>query len=160
MYYIIRKMKKDEYPLLQDLLYEAIFQRDENNLLPRDIINQPTLRIYYEDFGRQNDHCLVAEVNGKPVGAVWSRILIGDKKGYGYVEDELPELSISLLKAYRNKGIGKELMRSMLKLLRKEGYRGASLSVQKDNYASGMYVRLGFQIVKELCDEYLMVYRF
>lgn len=160
MDYIIREMTKEEYPLLKDFLYEAIFQQDENNLLSRDIINQPTLRIYYEDFGRKDDYCLVAEADGNPVGAVWSRILIGNKKGYGYVEDELPELSISLYKAYRNQGIGTELMKSMLNLLREAGYKGTSLSVQKDNYASGMYVGLGYHIVKELHDEYLMVYRF
>ena len=49
----IRKMDPSEYELLSDFLYEAIFQRDENNLLPREIIQEPALRIYIEDFGEK-----------------------------------------------------------------------------------------------------------
>jgi len=36
--YEIREMSLDEKSILKDLLYEAIFQPDENNLLPRDVI--------------------------------------------------------------------------------------------------------------------------
>lgn len=57
----IRKMDPSEYELLSDFLYEAIFQRDEKNLLPREIIQEPALRIYIENFGeKKHDHCLCA----------------------------------------------------------------------------------------------------
>ena len=45
MKYIIREMHSHEYPLLDDFLYEAIFQRDETNLLPKSIIEKPELNI-------------------------------------------------------------------------------------------------------------------
>jgi ribosomal protein S18 acetylase RimI-like enzyme len=54
-------------------------------------------------------------------------------------------------------GIGTAMMRAMLELLREKGYRQTSLAVQKDNYAVGMYEKVGFQIVKELEEEYLML---
>lgn len=153
----IRLMKDEEIYLLKDFLYEAIFQLDENNLLPRDVIKQPELSIFIDNFGREDDYCLVAEYDGKIVGAVWARILSGEVKGFGNVDNETPEFAISLYKEYRNKGIGTKLMKSMLQLLKEKGYKQTSLAVQKDNYAVKMYQKVGFRVVKELEEEYLMI---
>ncbi len=155
--YKIREIKPSETNLLEDFLYEAIFQRDEENLLPRDIINKPEVRVYIEGFGKPDDLCLVAEIDGAIVGAVWTRILSGEVKGYGNIDDKTPEFAVSLYKEYRNKGIGTELMKKMLNLLRTLGYKRTSLAVQKDNYAVKMYKQVGFEIIKELNEEYLMV---
>ena len=66
MNYLIREMQKHEYTLLNDFLYEAIFQRDENHLAPRTIINNPALQVYIKDFGTmKDDYCLCAEVEKK-----------------------------------------------------------------------------------------------
>lgn len=155
--YIIREIKSNEVPLLSDFLYEAIFQRDENNLIPREIIDQPEIRIFIDNFGKPDDFCLVAEVNGKIIGAVWTRILGGDIKGFGNIDEYTPEFAISLYKEYRNKGIGTELMKSMLQLLKAKGYKQASLAVQKDNYAFKMYKKVGFKTIGESVEEYIMV---
>lgn len=156
--YRIREIRPAEICLLKDFLYEAIFQREETNLVPKDIINKTELRVFIDDFGKPDDFCLVAETDSKIVGAVWVRILSGKVKGYGNIDDLTPEFAISLYKEYRNRGIGTALMRSMLQLLKKHGYKQASLAVQKDNYAVRMYQHVGFQIVKELEEEYLMLY--
>lgn len=153
----IRPIKPEEIPLLRDFLYEAIFQRDEQNPLPRSIIEEPELRVFIEDYGRKDDHCLVAVVDGRVVGAVWARILSGPIKGYGHVDDQTPELAISLYRDYRGQGIGTELLLKMLELLKAKGYARASLSVQKDNYALRLYERVGFTIVAENEQEYIMV---
>ncbi len=158
--YFIRKIKPNELHQLEDFLYEAIFQRDAKKLLPKDIINEPELKVYIEDFGKPDDYCLVAELDGKIVGAVWTRILSGEVKGFGNVDENTPEFAISLYKEYRNMGIGSALMKNMLNLLRERGYKKASLAVQKDNYAAKMYQDLGFKIVEELSEEYIMVYHF
>lgn len=150
----IRKMRPPEYPLLSDFLYEAIFQRDENNLLPREVINEPALRVYIEDFGtKKDDECLCAEADGKIVGAVWVRNI----NGYGSIDDETPEFAISLLKEYRGLGAGTKLMKAMLVLLQEKGGKRASLAVQKDNYAYRMYQKVGFQTIGETEGEYIMV---
>ena len=156
--YEIREIKSSEIYLLKEFLYEAIFQRDENNLLPKDIINKPEIRVFIDGFGKPDDCCLVADIDGKVVGAVWSRILSGEVKGFGNVDENTPEFAISLYKEYRNRGIGTALMRKMLELLKKRGYKKASLSVQKDNYAVRMYEKVGFKTVKELEEEYIMIY--
>ncbi len=155
--YKIREIKPSEIKILEDFLYEAIFQRDEENLLPRDIINKPEVRVYIEGFGKPDDLCLVAEIDGTIAGAVWTRILSDGIKGYGNIDNKTPEFAISLYKQYRNKGIGTELMKEMLNLLRTIGYERASLAVQKDNYVFKMYKNVGFEVVKELDEEYLMV---
>jgi len=155
MKYKIRKMYPSEYSLLNDFLYEAIFQPDENNLAPRSIIEKPELQIYVENFGKQkDDSCFCAEADGKVVGAVWVRNI----KGYGSVDDVTPEFAISLYKEYRGCGIGTEMMKTMIEHLKQLGYTKASLAVQKDNYALKMYLSAGFQIVDETEEEYIMVH--
>ena len=152
--YLIREIRSDEIPLLEDFLYEAIFIPEGTNPPPKSIINSEELQIYIRDFGMfPDDNCLVAETDGKIVGAVWSRIM----NDYGHVGDGIPSLAISLYKEFRNKGIGTELLRQMLQYLRHIGYANVSLSVQKENYATNMYVKAGFAIVKETEEEYIMV---
>lgn len=45
----------------------------------------------------------------------------------------------------------------MLTKLKLEGYKQASLSVQKMNYAVCMYRKIGFEIVDENDEEYIMI---
>lgn len=155
MEYKIREMQPYEYPRLADFLYEAIFQCDENNLAPKTIIQKPELQIYIKDFGeRKDDYCLCAEVGGAIVGAVWVRNI----KGYGSVDDATPEFSISLYKDFRGYGIGTKMMQEMLEHLKRKGYSKASLAVQKRNYALNMYLKVGFQIIDENEEEYIMIH--
>ena len=154
--FLIRKLCRGESGLLKDFLYQAIFIPEGVEAPAWDIIERPELRIYYEDFGSSSgDHCLVAEAEGHVVGAVWTRIM----KDYGHVDDETPSFAISLIPEYRNKGIGTNLMREMLSLLKECGYKQASLAVQKANYAVRMYKEVGFEIIDENEEEYIMVCR-
>ena len=169
----IRILGAEETDLLKDFLYEAIFIPEGVEPPDRSIIELPELRVYYEDFGKgRADHCVVADDDGKVVGAVWSRIhcIVADEDGkvvgavwsrimndYGHIDDETPSLAISLYKEYRGKGIGTLLMRDILALLREKGYSRASLAVQKANYAVRMYEKAGFKTVGENEQEYIMV---
>ncbi|MBQ6451895.1 MAG: GNAT family N-acetyltransferase [Solobacterium sp.] len=150
----IRELKKEEYPLLRDFLYEAIFVPEGMSAPERSIIERPELAMYYENFGSgKADHCLVAETEGKVIGAVWTRIM----HDYGHVDDETPSLAISLYREYRGQGIGTALLEEMLHLLKQRGYRRVSLSVQKQNRALRMYERAGFVPVKETEEEFIMI---
>ncbi len=120
---------------------------------PRNIIEQEDLQVYVRGFGKKpDDHCLVAECNGKIVGAVWVRIM----DDYGHIDNNTPSLAISLYKDYRNRGIGSQLLSQMLDLLRQKGYRQVSLSVQKANYALRMYQKVGFEVIADRGEEVLM----
>lgn len=154
MQYRIREIEKSEYPLLADFLYEAIFVPEGAAPPEKSIIAAPELQVYLEQFGeRKDDRALVAEAEGKIVGAVWVRIM----NDYGHVDDETPSFAISLYPDYRKYGIGRAMMVAMLDWLKESGYQQASLAVQKANYAAKMYGKLGFRIVGENSEEYIMV---
>lgn len=141
---------------MSDFLYEAIFQRDRAEyVLPRTVIQEPSIWIYIDEFGsKEDDHCLVAEFDNKIVGAVWVRCI----KGFGHIADDVPELSISVYPEYRGKGIGTKLMGKIIEYLKLKGYSKISLSVQKDNiYAVKMYQQAGFKIIDENEQEYIMI---
>lgn len=154
MEYIIREMKKEEYPLLEEFLYQAIFIPEGLQSPPKSIINSPELQVYVSDFGKKkHDKALIAEVNGKAAGAVWVRIM----NDYGHVNDNTPSFAISLYKEYRGVGIGTAMMRKMRAILKADGYQQVSLAVQKANYAVKMYKKVGFEIVCESEEEYIMI---
>lgn len=153
----IRPMNEQEYPLLEEFLYDAIFQPEGREPVPREVIHQPELAVYIQDFGKADDLCLVAELEGTVLGAVWTRILAGEVKGYGNIDGSTPEFAISVKKEFRKQGIGTLLMREMTALLKEKGYERVSLSVDKINYAYRMYEKLGFKVVKEQEDDYLML---
>ena len=87
------------------------------------------------------------------VGVVWVRNI----EAYGSIDDETPEFAISVLEEYRGMGIGSELMRRMLHRLKTDGFPKASLAVQKANYAAKMYQKLGFRIIGENAEEWIMI---
>lgn len=156
MDYTIREMRTDEYPLLDDFLYQAIFQPDTTNLAPKSIINKPELQVYIKDFGKQeNDYCFCAEVDNRVMGAVWVRNI----NGYGSIDDVTVEFAFSVFDEYQNMGIGTALMKKMLEHLKELNYQKASLAVQKENYAVRMYKKVGFEIVDENEQEYIMIHR-
>ncbi len=110
--------------------------------------------MYVAEFGkRAGDFGLVAEANAQIIGAAWVRIM----DDYGHIDNETPSFAISLYKEYRGYGIGTALMKRMLALLRENGYKQASLAVQKANYAVNMYKNVGFQTVAENEEEYIMI---
>ena len=152
----IRKMHPNEYPLLGDFLYQAIYQPDTTDLAPKSIINKPELQVYIQDFGRQkDDYCFCAEVNNRIIGAVWVRNI----NGYGSIDNVTLEFAILVFDEYQKMGIGTALMNRMLEHLKELNYPKASLAVQKENYAVRMYLNIGFDIVDENEQEYIMIHR-
>ena len=153
MNYQIRPIQPSEIPLLKDFLYEAIFIPEGAVAPPRDIVDDENLQVYIRDFGKSpDDYCLVAEADDKIVGAIWSRIM----NDYGHIADDVPSIAISLYKEYRNQGLGTDLLKQMLDLLKDEGYMSVSLSVQKANYAMKMYQKAGFKILSDDGEEVIM----
>ena len=150
----IRPMAEAETGLLEDFLYESIFVPEGGTPPDRAILRLPELRVYVRGFGRgRADRAMVAEVDGRVVGAAWARIM----DDYGHVDDDTPSLAIALYAPYRGQGIGSALLERLLEALAEAGYRRASLSVQKANAALRLYQRLGFETVVEKDNEAIMV---
>ena len=154
----IRKITKEEYPVLEDFLFNAIFLPPGAEPVPREIIFEPEIYIYVENFGNKDDCGVVAEHDGKIIGAAWTRII----QAYGHIDNKTPELAISVLPFFRGQGTGSKMMKGLFDLLRERGYKRTSLSVQKDNPAVRFYERLGYEITGERLDhanheDYLMI---
>ncbi|HHZ07030.1 MAG TPA: GNAT family N-acetyltransferase [Clostridiales bacterium] len=154
MEYKIRQIRENEFNILGDFLYEAIFIPEGIRPPEKEIIYRPELQIYISDFGKnKGDIGLVAEIDDEIIGAVWVRIM----NDYGHIDNDTPSFAISLYKEYRNFGIGTAMMEEMLTVLKENGYKQASLAVQKANYATKMYEKVGFEIIDENGEEYIMV---
>ena len=132
MDYIIREMRSEEYCLLSDFLYEAIYIPEGIEPPPKSVIECPELQEYIVEFGnRKHDKALVAEIQGNVVGAIWVRIM----NDYGHIDNDTPSLAMSVCPQYRGLGIGTSLLKQLLQVERLAGYSKISLSVQKSNYA-------------------------
>ena len=102
----MRPILPTDEPFLWEMLYHALFVPEGNPPFPRDIVQQPEIRQYVQDWGQPDDAGLIALIDDEPVGAAWIRRI----KAYGYVDDDTPELSIAMLPEYRgNAFVGESL---------------------------------------------------
>lgn len=150
----IRPLTADDEPFLWEMLFQAIHVPDGHAPLSRDVLNLPELARYVQGWGRDGDCGFLAAV-GEPVGAVWLRLLVGEDRGFGYVADDTPELSIALLPEFRGRGIGTQLLGRLCAA--PCGGAAMSLSVSADNPAVRLYRRFGFEVVGESGDSLTMV---
>ncbi|MGN0295453.1 MAG: GNAT family N-acetyltransferase [Lachnospiraceae bacterium] len=150
MGYSVRMIREEEYGVLEAFLYEAIYVPEGMERPPKEIILIPELQVYLEDFGKKkDDYGFVALAGGEIIGAVWARIM----NDYGHIDDETPSLALAVHESHRGRGIGTALMEAMMALLKENGYRSVSLSVQKSNPAFRLYQRLGFEAVDSVQGE-------
>lgn len=146
----IRKLKKTDADFLADMLYEAIFIPEGHDPLPKEVIMDTSLARYIENWGKDEfDIALVMESDNQFVGAIWGRLLKAENKGFGYVDDNTPELGMAVKQEYRNQGIGTNLIKAIAFEYQNIGVEFLSLSVDKANNASNLYKRLEFKIAKE-----------
>ncbi|WEG14507.1 GNAT family N-acetyltransferase [Pullulanibacillus sp. KACC 23026] len=135
---------------LWEMLYQSIYV-PEGQIRPRreEILKEPNIEKYLKNWGRNHDHALVAlDGANQPVGAVWIRLLNHENAGYGFVDDDTPELGMAIMSQYRGQGIGKHLLSEMIDFSRSIGYSALSLSVAPHNKtALQMYEKNGFKKV-------------
>ncbi len=136
------------------MLYEIRCARSvrEGKVQPsKEILKTPELAKYVQGWGRTGDVGFIAisTDNQSPIGAAWYRLFKEDDKGYGYVDDETPEIAIAVLPEYRGKGLGQSLMLHLLKQAKLDGYQQISLSCGSTNdNALHLYQKLGFEKVE------------
>lgn len=153
---IFRKLRQNESGLLRELFYHAIFMPEDADPLPFSIVDHPDLVKYHKEWGREGDLAVVAESDDKIVGAAWCRLWVDEEKGYGYIKDDIPELSMAVIPEYRSMGIGTKLLTELFHAIQKAGFKALSISVEKRNRAANLYLRIGFKIVKDKSPDYLM----
>lgn len=128
----------------------AIFVPEGSPEIAKSILKSPELKKYYKDFGkREGDLALVAEKESTTVGIVWGRLFTKKEPGYGFISEEIPEISLAVLPAYRNYGIGTRLLKEIAKHYRIEKFKAISLSVDKRSPAQKLYTREGYEFHSE-----------
>ena len=148
---IIREIKNKDYSHLEEFLFYSIHQIEHK--LPKEIIYSPEVYLYIGDYGKKDDNGVIAEVDGKILGMAWTRII----SGYGHIDNQTPELAISVSPKAQGFGIGTKLMNELFRILKTKGYKQTSLAVQKTNRAVNFYKKLGYQILLEKEEEFIMV---
>ena len=140
---MIRTGSAADVPFMRSMLAHAYGWRV--NALEADI---PLTR-YVDNWGRAGDVALIATETGHRVGAAWFRTFKADEPGYGFVDEQTPELTISIVPSRRRHGVGQELLDALLGKARAERHASVSLSVEADSPAVDFYERNGFERVGE-----------
>ena len=137
---IIRRASADDSAFLREMLYLALFVPPGAPPFPRSILDEPSIDCYLRGWPRRlGDVGLIAVLDDTPVGAAWLRRFTPDAPGYGFVDAATPELTVAVLEAYRNRGIGMQLIAAL-----KERVPRISLSCDPANPACRLYQRAGF----------------
>ena len=138
-----RKGSAGDVPFMRSMLAHAYAWRV--NALEADI----PLSRYVDNWGRAGDVAVIAHETGNRVGAAWLRVFRQAEPGYGFVDENTPELSIAVVPSRRRHGLGQELMDALVEAARSEGHHAVSLSVEADSPAVAFYERNGFERVRE-----------
>jgi ribosomal protein S18 acetylase RimI-like enzyme len=140
----VRRAVASDEPFLREMQYEALFVPKGEAPAPPSVVDAPKIAHYYRKFGdRVGDVGWVAELgSGKRVGAAWVRLLTAEDPGFGYVDDQTPELVVAVSESYRGSGVGSTLLTELLSVVPR-----CCLSVDARNPALRLYERLGFVAV-------------
>ena len=141
----IRELTRADVPFLREMLLAALFWRPKRRRYPlRPLLLLPQLAIFHRGWGRPGDTGLIAEEDGRPIGAVWYRFFTTEAHGEGWIEPETPELAVAVVADRRGEGIGRRLMEAIHERARADGLARISLSVEPENPAKRLYERLGY----------------
>jgi tRNA-Thr(GGU) m(6)t(6)A37 methyltransferase TsaA len=154
----LRPLITSDEPFLWEMLYQALYVPEGQPPFPREILDDSDIACYVQGWGRPGDWGLLACDGETSVGAIWLRQWSGNERGYGYVDDTIPELSIALLPAYRRQGLGSRMFHEIFHMAG-ERYPGISLSVVETSPARRLYERLGFQKVGKVGGSLVMLLR-
>lgn len=153
----IRPAGPEDVEFLRKMLYEAAAWNPD---WPRErmiaALADPMLERYHRDWGREGDFGVIAEIDGEPVGAAWYRRFTAEEPGYGFVDEDTPEIGIAVVPLHRRKGIGETLLRALMSEARQRGVKALSLSVAVHNRSRRMYERVGFTKVREEGENWVM----
>jgi GNAT superfamily N-acetyltransferase len=140
---VIRRGNRQDVRFLRDMLRHAYYWRSGGE------IEDSLLWRYVSGWGRRGDTAVLALESGFPVGAAWFRLFPRDEPGFGFVDEETPEVSVAVVPSRRGQGIGSELLDALVEVAREQGYRALSLSVATDSPAMHVFEKHGFERVEQ-----------
>lgn len=141
----LRTWEPDDEPFLWEMLHEAIHVDEGTPPPPRSVLDDPPIHHYLAGFGsRPGDDAVIACGDSVPIGAAFCRLFGADDPAYGFVSDDVPEVGMAVLGAYRGRGVGRALLTHLL-----ARHPVMSLSVDAGNVAArSLYESSGFTVVR------------
>lgn len=112
-----------------------------------DVRNNPALVHYTHTSGQRGDFGVVADGDSSPAGVAWALYLPADDPGFGFVDEQTPEISLWVAAPHRGRGLGRRLLSSLIDEAQHRGIAQLSLSVEADNFAKDLYASMGFRAV-------------
>ena len=143
----LRQATADDAGFLRDMLVEAFNWSGEQRVTRRDVETQPHLHHYVADWPRKRDFGIIAVDDGVPVGAAWARTFSAEDPGYGFVAEDVPEITMAVVAAQRGRGIGRRLLEALVAAAREQRWPAVSLSVEDGNGVVRLYREVGFVAV-------------
>jgi len=125
---VIRRGGRQDVRFLRDMLHHAYYWRERQ---PGE--GPGPVALYVKGWGRAGDTALIAIEDGFPVGAAWYRLFRRDHPGYGFVDEETPELAVAVVPNRRGRGIGDALLNALYERAKADGHRAVSLAAERGN---------------------------
>ena len=151
---LLRQATAEDAPALTDALLAAANWDGQARFTREQLLADPHLRHYVTDWPRPTDFGVVATGDGAGVagdgevlGAAWCRLFDATDPGYGYLADDIPQVTIGVAPAHRGCGVGSALLAALIEQARVREHQAISLSVEDGNRARLLYERAGFTAV-------------
>lgn len=143
----LRLADASDLAALERLLLEAVnWSPDRSQLTLQELRDSDTLVRYVEEWPRDDDAGVIAEDDGRVVGAAWFRRFPRHRAGFGFLDELTPEVSVAVAPGFRGRGVGSQLLVALIEIGRERDFEGLSLSVDARNPAVRLYRRLGFVV--------------
>jgi len=133
---VLRQVDRQDTRFLRDMLRHAYHWRIAEDP------DKPLYR-YVENWGRPGDAGVIALTGPNPYGAAWYRLFPTSAAGFGFVDEQTPELTLAVVPSHRGHGSGGELLEALLEQARNDGFPRVSLSAEAGQ--TGFYERHGFR---------------
>jgi GNAT superfamily N-acetyltransferase len=133
---VLRPVDQQDTRFLRDMLRHAYHWRIAEDP------DRPLYR-YVQNWGRAGDAGVIAFAGPNPYGAAWYRLFPASAPGFGFVDEQTPELTIAVVPSHRGHGAGAELLEALLERARADGYPRVSLSAESGQ--TGFYERNHFR---------------
>ena len=134
-------LRSSENKIVTDMIKYA-YRLDET---AQNVQDFPHLSIYNEFYGLSaKDLGIYAMIDKQVVGAVWSRKLRKEQNSTAFVDENSPVVSVAVLPAFRNAGVGGAMMTQFLQEAGAQ-YEQLSANVLADSNAIRFYEKFGFE---------------
>jgi ribosomal protein S18 acetylase RimI-like enzyme len=143
---MIRAATAADRGFLEQMLLEAYNWDGQPRFTAEQLAAEDHAWRYVDGWMRPGDFGVIAILDDdRPAGAAWARLMAADRPGYGFIAEDVPELSIGVSPGQRGRGVGRALLEALVEAA--APYGRLSLSVEPENRAADLYRSVGFRKV-------------